>query len=212
MELTKQSVLKLLSRVPFVGNWARLEHCKWLLTQFDQVERGFNSPTVRFADALKLLYDNLLETSQLHFEEDFKWFNTIELNTFTKTSGEAHRLLEALHKGLTIDVEDFYRSHEVRKNVGFMQWYSSSYTLDLFFANGVSTVGMYCEVNAEQVSVEQALVAKKRPWNPPLDAFLASRYFKMMVEDLITVARIVVHSQIRVLNGEVQKATKGKSA
>ena len=105
-------------------------------------------------------------------------------------------------------MEDVFRSFGVGSKVPFMDWYSSGYTSELFFTYGVSLVKMYCEQHAESLTPDQAKT-KKNSFNPPLDAFLASKHFKMLTEDLIAVARLIVQSQLRVLNGETKEKLKG---
>lgn len=208
MILTKRSALQLLGKLPFVGKWAQLEHYNQLLEQFDEVQRGYGSAKVRFIDSIGLLYDALLQVSGVELKEDFDWFYTLELSVYTRTSGEAHRLLEGLVRGNPVKVEDVFRSFGVGSKVPFMDWYSSGYTSELFFTYGVSLVKMYCEQHAESLTPDQAKT-KKNSFNPPLDAFLASKHFKMLTEDLIAVARLIVQSQLRVLNGETKEKLKG---
>lgn len=208
MILTKRSMLQVLGKFPLVGKWAQLEHYNQLLNQFDEVQRGYGSAKVRFIDSVTLLYDALLEVSTIDFEEDFVWFYTLELNVFTRTSGEAHRLLESLMRGAPIKVEDCFRSWGVGSKLPFMDWYSGSYTTEAFFSQGVNLVKEYCDKNAEQLSPDQAK-KKKTSFNPPFDAFLAGKHFKMLTEDLIAIARLIVQSQLRVLNGEATEKPKG---
>jgi hypothetical protein len=208
MILTKRSALQLLGKLPFVGKWAQLEHYNQLLSQFDEVQRGYGSAKVRFIDSVTLLYDALLEVSADRLVEDFNWFYTLELSVYTRTSGEAHRLLDGLMRGNPVKVEDHFRSHGVGSKVPLMEWYSSGYTTELFFTYGANLVRRYCEQHAEQLSPEQAKM-KKTSFNPPLDAFLASKHFKMLTEDLIAIARLIVQSQLRVLNGEAKEKPQG---
>mgnify|MGYP001024770921 CR=1 FL=1 len=208
MILTKRSVLQVLGKLPLIGKWAQLEHFNQLLNQFDEVQRGYGSAKVRFIDSVTLLYDALAQVALLEFEEDFAWFYTIELSVYTRTSGEAHRLLEGLIRANPVKVEDTFRSFGVGSKVPFMDWYSSGYTTELFFTHGVSLVRLYCENHLSQLTPEQAK-AKKNSFNPPLDAFLTSKHFKMLTEDLIAIARLIVQSQLRVLNGEAKERPKG---
>lgn len=208
MILTKRSLLQLLGKIPFVGKWAQKEHCNMLLAQFDEVQRGYGSAKVRFIDSVTLLYDALLEVSAFELKEDFDWLYTLELSVYTRTSGEAHRLLEGLFRGTPVKVEDAFRSFDVGRKVPFMDWYSSGYTSELFFTYGVNLLKLYCEQHSSQLTPEQAK-AKKNSFNPPLDAFLSSKHFKMLTEDLIAIARLTVHSHQRVLNGESKEKPKG---
>lgn len=208
MILTKRSVLKMLGKVPFAGKWAQLEHYGQLLNQFDEVQRGYGSAKVRFIDSVTLLYDALLEVSTDELREDFDWFYTLELSVYTRTSGEAHRLLEGLMRGNPVKVEDTFRNFGAGSKVPFMDWYSSGHTTEIFFSYGVNLVRQYCEQHAEELSPDQAK-KKKKTFNPPLDAFLASKHFKMLTEDLIAIARLIVQSQLRVLNGEAKEKPQG---
>jgi hypothetical protein len=201
-------VLQLLSKFPIVGKWAQLEHCKQLLQQLDEVQRGYGSAKVRFIDSVTLLYDALLEACAFELQDDFVWFYTLELNVYTRTSGDAHRLLGALMRGELVKVEDCFRSYDVGRKVPFMDWYSSGHTTALFFTYGVNLIKVYCEQHAEQLTPDQ-VKTKKRVYNPPLDAFLVSKHFKMLTEDLISLARLMVRSQQRVLNGEAKETLKG---
>lgn len=208
MILTKRSTLQLLSRLPVIGKWAQLEHCNQLLEQFDEVQRGYGSAKVRFIDSVTLLYDALIQVCAFELQEDFVWFYTLELGVYTRTSGDAHRLLAGLSNGTPVKVEDCFRSFDVGRKVAFMDWYSSGHTAALFFTYGVNLVKQYCEQHAEELTPEQ-VKAKKRVYNPPLDAFMTSKHFKMLTEDLIAFARIMVRSQQRVLNGEAKETLTG---
>lgn len=204
MILTKRSVLQVLGKFPIVGRWAQLEHYNQLLNQFDEVQRGYGTARVRFIDSVTLLYDALLQLSTVELREDFDWFYSLELSLYTRTSGEAHRLLDGLLRGNPVKVEDTFRSFGVGSKVPFMDWYSSGYTTELFFTQGIRLVKQYCEHFATELTPEQT-IAKQRSFNPPLDAFLASKHFKMLTEDLIAIARLIVQSQLRVLNGEAKE-------
>lgn len=208
MILTKRSMLLVLGKFPIVGKWAQLEHYSQLLNQFDEVQRGYGTARVRFIDSVTLLYDALLQLSTVELTEDFDWFYTLELSLYTRTSGEAHKLLEGLLRGNPVKVEDTFRSFGVGSKVPFMDWYSSGYTSELFFTHGVNLVKQYCVNHAEELTPEQAK-AKQRSFNPPLDAFLASKHFKMLTEDLIAIARLIVQSQLRVINGESKEKPTG---
>lgn len=207
MVTTKLGVLKTLKAMPLIGKWAGLAYYKELLIDIERIEARFFSATVRFADNINDLYDCLLQATDVVLEEDFAWFHTIELNTYTKTSGDAHALLAGLLDNKYLKVDDYFKEYEVRKMASLLYWYSSSYTVESFMATGLSVIGVYCEVNPRSSDLDGEDIFTKKPLrlNQPLAAFITSRHFRLMVDDLLTVTRLAISSQIRVLNGEASK-------
>lgn len=207
MTLTKLEVLKALTKFPLIHRWAGLSYHRELLSEIERIEARFFSATVRFADNIHDLYDCLLQATDVALVEDFAWFHTIELNTYTKTSGDAHALLFGLLNNKYPKTEDFFKEYEVRKMAGLLHWYSSSYTVESFMAAGLSVIGVYCEVNPRSSDLDGEDIFTKKPLrlNPSLAAFITSRHFRLMVDDLLTVTRLAISSQIRVLNGEANK-------
>jgi hypothetical protein len=211
MMTTKLAVLKALKAMPLIRKWAGLAYYSELLTQVEQIEARFFSATVRFTDNMHLLYDCLLQATDVALEEDFAWFQTVAMNTYTKTSGEAHSLLAGLLEGKFLKVEDYFKEYEVRKMTGLLHWYSSSYTVESFMATGLSIIGIYCEHNPHSNDEDGEDIFTKKPLrlNQPLAAFITSRHFRLMVDDLLTVTRLAISSQIRVLDGEAKEAVAG---
>ena len=207
MAMTKLSILKLLKDVPLIQKWTRLEYYKEARLQLERIEARFSSATVRFTDNVHDLHECLLQMSEVTLVEDFEWFEGLHLNTYTKTSASVATLLWKLLEKQVVNVDDHFKEYEVKKRTEFMQWYSNRPSLDAFIGNGFAMLAAYCDVNPRAFErdhdhEEFTATTKSVQRNQPLDAFISSKNFRYMIDDLITIIRIALRSQIRVLDGE----------
>mgnify|MGYP003407327187 CR=1 FL=1 len=194
MAITKLGLLRLMSNWPFVGKKIRLTLSHQLLGEFDAVEKGFGSATVRFSTAIAQLYDSL-EGFDFALEEDFAAYNALTLTAYTKTSGEAHKLLERLRGIGGPKLEDYFKETMKEQPSPFLGWYSNRQSFEGFVAGTIALVELYTQMNPRSTD-GRVYTAKELAVTYSTQEFLSSKYFKLLVLDLIQVLRIVLYLEI----------------
>lgn len=195
MALTKSALLRLISNLPFVGKKARLSLVNELLEKLDEVEKGFASPTVRFSHNLHRLYDSL-EGFDYTLKEDFNEYNSLRLVAYTKTSGEAHRLLERLQGIGGPKPEDYFKDTIKDTPGAFLDWYSNKTSFEGFIFKTILLLGLYTKMNA-RTNDGHVYTAAELSVSFSTQEFLSSKYFKLLVLDLIEALRIVLHLEAK---------------
>lgn len=194
MAITKLGLLRLMSGWPFVGKKIRLSLTNRLLEEFDAVEKGFNSATVRFSTSIARLYDSL-EGFDFALEEDFETYNTLTLTTYTKTSGEAHRLLQQLRGIGGPKVEGYFKETMKEGVTPFLGWYSNRQSFEGFIAGAIDLIDLYTKMNPRS-NDGHVYTAKELAVAYSTQEFLSSKYFKLLTLDLIQVLRVVLYLEI----------------
>lgn len=203
MEINKLAVLNTLGKLPWVGRRLQLSYYQNLKLEVERIEAAFFSPTVRFTDQVHDLYD-CLKGSEITLAEDFQWFHSLILNTYSKTAADAVHCLSSITNGWLLKTENYFKETEVTKRVPLLQWYSNRDYVEQFISLGLVTLQAYTTryPRLENEKVGPAIEkAKNVFWNPSLGNFCGSQYFKMILDDFITIVLIALESHIRRLNG-----------
>lgn len=201
MKLNKLSVLKIARYIPVIGKATELRYYKGLLEEVERIEARWFSATVSFKTQIHDLYD-CLNGPEIHFWEDFEWFDKLEVNTYSKTAADVVHCLSSITNGWSIKTEDYFKDVEVTKRVPFMKWYSNSHYVEKFLGLAMITMEAYClrfPRNPEEGPTYEK--AGNVYWNPAIANLVTGPYFKMIVDDFITIIRIGLDSHIRRLNG-----------
>ena len=194
MAITKLGLLRLMSNWPFVGKKIRLTLANRLLEEFDAVEKGFNSATVRFSTAISRLYDSL-EGFDFALEEDFAAYHSLTLTAYTKTSGEAHRLLERLQGIGGPKTENYFKETMKESPSPFLGWYSNRQSFEGFIGGSIALIDLYTKMNPRSTD-GHVYTAKELAVSYSNQEFLSSKYFKLLVLDLLQVLRVVLYLEI----------------
>lgn len=196
MITNKMAMLNLLSSWPFVGRRFRVAVIEQLLAQFDIVEKGFSSPSVRFAHNIHTLH-NTLQGFDYNPQEDFGYFKGLEFNSYTKTSARACSLLEVVGRNNGLPEMDFYFKDTIKDSPHqFLDWYSNQNSLTTFIGNTIQLLNFYVLLNPLS---EEGSPHVFRPGEISFNTkeFLAGRYFKLVVLDFIQALRVLLHLEQR---------------
>ena len=207
MSSVKMSTLNLLKKVPLIGNWFGRVYYQALIKQLDIISDRFGMTKVRYTDNIHLLYDALKGTS-LTLDEDFTWLYDQRIKVYTKTSGDAHRLLEAIIVDRrSVVPSTYFRDYDVHSPVDLSAWYSNAYSVNTFYELGVTLVAIYCDVypRSEKVIDNQTGSVLDHDYlkhNPALQLLLTGLDFKLLVGDLIEISKLISRSRIRDRHGK----------
>lgn len=207
MNSFKLSTLNLLRKVPAIGKWVDRLYCKELIKELTVINGNFGKSRVRFKDNIHQLYD-VLQSASLTLEEDFGWLTDQRIKAYTKTSGEAYRLLDGvINNRSSAPPSAYFRTSEVQTPLSLKQWYSNAYSVDQFFDLGVTLIGLYCSVYpATDVIADSptgsVMDHKDLRHNPLLQLLLSGTEFKLIVSDVIEVTTLICRSRIRNRHGK----------
>jgi hypothetical protein len=194
MAITKLALLRLMSHWPFVGKKIQHNLTQQLLEKLDKVEKSFGSPTIRFSTNIAVLYDSL-EGFDFTLEENFTEYNRLALVAYTKTSGEAHKLLERLSGIGGPKVADYFKDTMKDAPSPFLDWYSNRHSFEAFIGGTISLLDLYTKMNPSS-NDGHVYTAKELAVSYSTQEFLSSKYFKFLVLDLIQALRIVLYLEI----------------
>jgi hypothetical protein len=215
MSSVKLATLNLLKGVPFVAKWLDRLYNRELLKQMDFISSRFGMTKVRYTDNIHLLYD-ALKGSSLTLEEDFEWLYDQRIKIHTKTSGDAHRLLDAIITDRrSVTPSAYFRDQEVYKPIAVKAWYSNAYSVNNFFELGVVLIGIYCSIypTSSQIVDNQTGSVFDHDYlkhNPALQLLLTGTDFKLVVSDLIEVTKLISRSRLRNRYGKEEASFKGQ--
>lgn len=195
MAITKLALLRLMSGWPVVGKKIKATLAEQLLVKLEEVEKGFASPTTRFSTNIHFLYDSL-EGFDYTLKEDFGEYNSLRLITYTKTSGEAYKLLERLRGIGGPKVEDYFKDTIKDTPGAFLDWYSNKTSFEGFISSSVMLLGIYAKMNA-RTNDGHVYTATELAVSYSTQEFLSGKYFKLLVLDLIEALRIVLHLEVK---------------
>lgn len=193
MITNKMSLLNLLSSWPIIGKRCRASAVKHTLEQFDEIVKGFDSPSVRFSHNIHALH-NALQGFDYFLTEDLSYFKTVRLSPFTKTSATACEWLDILELSTGLPEIDKYKND--LSSDRFLDWYSGRETLGQFIGNTIHLVDIYVAVNP---ATEEGIPRIFNPGEISFNTkeFIGSRYFKLFVLDLIRVLKVLLHLEQR---------------
>lgn len=190
------SLLNLLSTWPFVGKRFRAAAVGQLLEQLDIVEKGFSSPSVRFAHNIHALHI-ALQGFDYNLQEDFGYFKGLEFNPYTKTSARAFALLDVIKLNNGLPELDLYFKDTLKDSSHqFLDWYSNQNTVVGFVGNTIQLLNIYVRLNPLTEDGEPHIF---QPGEISYNTreFIGGRYFKLLVLDFIQVLKVLLHLEQR---------------
>jgi hypothetical protein len=200
MSSIKMMVLSALRKVPGVQRWATTGYYRLLLKDLTEATDQFGKRNVRYVDVIHRLYD-VLKDAELSYEEDFDWMRNQLITVSTKTSGDAYTLLSILIEEKRIALTETYFRAAPIVPVPVNTWYSNQYSVERFLDLGLTLLELYCLYNPKLEDVKtsaEGLADQDIPTlNPSLQQLLSGKDFKLLVEDLIEVVRLIVRSHVR---------------
>lgn len=201
---TKLALFSLMSTWPIVGKHCRAKVAEQLLDTLDKVEKAFTSPVIRFVDNIAFLSRSFTGFDWT-LQEDLRLYKSLRCTTFTRTTNAAHTLLERLkEEGSPPNFENYFKDSVASNPTPFLDWYSNEQTLMSFISNSILLLEVYTLVNTP--SDETTVYRGKEPTaSYSTLEFFKSRYFKLLVLDLIESLRIVLNLEVR---GEYEKGQK----
>lgn len=193
MITNKMSLLNLLSSWPIIGKRCRASVVKHTLEQFDEIVKGFDSPSIRFSHNIHALH-HVLQGFDYFLTEDLSYFKSVRLNLFTKTSAMACEWLDILELRNGLPEIDKYEHDGLSDR--FLDWYSSQETLGRFIGNTIQLIDIYVAVNPMS---EEGIPKIFNPGEITFNTkeFIGGRYFKLFVLDLIRVLKVLLYLEQR---------------
>lgn len=193
----------LLGNLPLVGKQVSLSYYKSVMDKVLFIEKQFNKPMVTFDHNVHALYD-CLQGAKIVLHEDFDWFLTLGITTYTKTSGMTSQFFARIIAGEVFKFEDYFKELNVSsRETAFLDWYSNFDDTQDFADVFIYMLQIYCLENP--INEEEGEVYKGNSrWeiNKTTLDFISSSYFRLVLDDFITLVKLSVDSQVRRLNGE----------
>lgn len=192
MKLTQHGVLKVMSSWPVVGDHFQVKLEKSLLLRLETIEARFSSATVRFQTQLHDLYD-CLKVLKAPLEIDVRGFHDYVLVAHTKTSGDAQKLLEKLNDGIYIPHEEYFKSVGMGRRDQFLDWFSNEQSFNVFLTSMTWLLHVYCSRVPRTPSEDGTVfVSKEIECNEVTEAFMVSKWFRLLIMDLIQSLTVVL--------------------
>lgn len=192
MVITKPGLLKAMSGLPFVGTRCQTALDKFLLQQLDLIEGRFGSANARFVTQLHDLYD-CLKDLQGPLEIDVRRSHGYAVAVHTKTSGDAQRLLDRLHQGFFINPDEYFTS---ARRTNLLDWYSNADSIQAFAAGMKDLLQVYCNNHPRPELTDGPAGYREIPVNEVTENFVTSRFFKLVVLDLIQMLTAVLSQRL----------------
>lgn len=195
---------KLLGNLPFIGKRVQSDYYKGLLAQIIKFEKQYNKPTVKFDQLIHDLYD-CLASAPIAICEDFDWFLTLAITAHTKTSRDALEYLCALENGHSFQFDPYFKEfHVSSKETDFLAWYSNRETATSFIWRFLQVLQLYCLENPLDENEGVPFSEHRKVINKQTMEFLNGSYFRLVLDDFITIVQLAIDSQLRRLNGEAE--------
>lgn len=213
------SLINLLSNamlnVPLIGKRLKVARLNTVLSEVEHIKKQFNKPMVRFDDNMNGLYD-CLKGLDMGLQEDIRWFLTLDITCYSKTSTEAATYLKRhLENGFPQE-EHFFKNTSVGSlETAFMDWYSNLETAQAFVDQFIYVLDLYCSENPRKVKHLEELdeqddvggsevyrTVRNRELNQSLIEFFNNNQFRLILDDFLIMVEVVIYSQLRRLNGQ----------
>jgi len=189
--------------LPVVGKPIKRKLFSEAISSIDLIIARAKHPMVSFDSTIHDLYD-CLKNVPLELENDFEWLMTLDISAYTKTSGEALELLQRVVTDERFKFDPFFHQlGDITREREFLDWHSNHKATQTFIYKFAQLLHIYClEFPKEHEREEgQRFDAVNRiELSVGLMEFFNSRYFKLMLDDFLTVVRIAIHSQLRLVN------------
>lgn len=186
MALTKRALFRWLSRIPGIGNLFNRKLDSLTIEQLTEINQRFSKASVRFAAQIQDLYDCLkpLNTS---FDINPRVYLPLPIELSTKSSKDAHRLVERVLSGYSWNPDEHFVSNMIEYYPSFLDWYSNGYSLDGYYQGMVKLMELYCALFPVIPNEDDPVEC-----HPVVENFLTSRWFRLMVIDLIKILTLVL--------------------
>lgn len=195
MKITQHGMLKMASTWPVVGNHFQAKLDKSLLVRLEMIEARFSSASVRFSAQVHDLYD-CLKALQTPLDLKVGEFHSYDMVVHTKTSSDAQRLLERLTEGAFIKHDEFYKAGGASRS-DFLDWYSNSESFNHFVAGVTWLLHAYCsKIPRTPDGDGHIFLSKEVDCNEITETFMASRWFRLLILDLIQSLVVVLSQRI----------------
>lgn len=196
---------KLLGNLPFIGKRFQADYYNELMGQITKFDKLFNKPTVKFDQIIHDLYDCLV-TAPLDVCEDFDWFMTLGITAHTKTSRDALAFLYELGESRPFKFDPYFKEfHVSSKETDFLAWYSNRDSAMQFVWMFMEVLQLYCLENPLDENDGAEFKEHRKAINKPTMEFFNSSYFRLVLDDFITIVQLSIDSQLRRLNGEAKR-------
>jgi len=192
---------------PIIGEEIQRDHYNKVLAEIEGVRKRFNHPKVTLTDSIHCLYD-CLKGLDIRLYDDFSWYPNVGISAYTKTSQEATALLRMILTGGIPRYDEYFKElYAVDHETGFLDWYSNPESTDELLGQFMLILDLYCEDNPkdDEYGERYKFEYQRKELKPSLLDFFSSRYFRLVLDDFITLVRLAIHTQLRRLNGEVQQ-------
>lgn len=205
-------VVKCLGDMPVIGKRIRIRYYNDLIKRLDNLNKQFSSTKIRFVTTMHELKVVIGEAHNIALEEDFRWFNTETIDVHSTTSKAINEALKTVLKGYPQQPSEGFRESGVDSKL-VSNWYSNRSSFNGFIEDSYTLLLAYCDLNPVDAEIGEVYKGELIPeWNNTLKNFIGSRYFKFMVQDLLSALKLTLTSQIRMLNGEATETTKDSKA
>lgn len=191
---------KLLGNLPFIGKRVERDYYKELSAHIVKFEKQYNKPTVKFDQLIHDLYD-CLAAAPIAICEDFDWFLTLAITAHTKTSGSALEFLHELEDRTAFPFDPYFKEfHVSSKETDFLAWYSNRETTMAFIWRFLQVLQLYCLENPLDENEGVAFSEHRKAITKPMLEFFNGSYFRLVLDDFITIVQLAIDSQLRRLN------------
>lgn len=192
---------------PVIGKDIQRDHYNKVSAEIEGVLKRFNHPKVTLTDSVRCLYD-CLKGLDIRLHDDFSWYPNVAISAYTKTSYDASALLHMTLAGGFPRYDEYFKELYVSNHeTSFLDWYSNPESAEEFLGQFMLILHLYCEDNPvdEEYGEQYRFDYQRKELKPGLLDFFSSRYFRLVLDDFITLVRLAIHTQLRRLNGEVQQ-------
>lgn len=201
----KMLKLKVLGSMPWFGKGVQLTEYKRIIDKLDYIEKQFNKPMVSFDANIHALYD-CLQGTEIELDDDFDWFMTLGITTYTETSGLALQFVTRILNDEYFKYDDYFKElNVINRETEFLEWYSNMDSIQLFMDRFSYMLKLYCLENPKEADIEHGEAYNENnrlELNRSTLLFFGSQHFRLVLDDYITLVRLSIDSQVRRLNGE----------
>ena len=189
--------------LPKLGKGLKLIKYRQVIEKLEFVEKQFNKPMVSFDANIHALYD-CLQGPVVELDEDFDWFMTLGITTYTETSGLASEFISRVLNNEFFKYDEYFKELNVSsRETEFLAWYSNIEATQGFLDQFMYLLQLYCIENPKDEELGDVYREdNRRELNKSTIAFFNSQHFRLMLDDFITMVKLSIHSQVRRINGE----------
>lgn len=187
MNLKKAVGYRWLANWPIIGKVILRKIDIAMLLELQEIEARFALPSVRFVNQINDLYDCLKEL-QRPLQIDMSLFHDYVLAINTSSSRTISGLFERIADNEGLDLEEHFSKSGSRVSK-FLDWYSNEESVNYFINNTYTLVELYCSRNKRKDDPRELKPIK---CNEATERLLNSRWFRVLVNDLIQVLVVIL--------------------